>query len=134
MTEKTVIKSSKEVKNIHTKPLFNGETTAQEVHVKEGWRRRCGQCGNAPVIRIKTFMPLGDFVRLNPQLAADLKSLGKTPPIIKMKYGPMTPHGTEFACMYHKQELEARAAKLPSFVLVEIDEGPGPTEPIVAVQ
>lgn len=121
---------------IHRTKLFNGQKTAEEIHRQFGIRRRCEICGGPPVIRVKLMMLAKDAERLSPEWCAAIAATnpdGPFIPTIPTTYGPMVRFSDAVACMHHRKELESAAAKAPSFVLVEIDRGPGADNPIVQV-
>lgn len=123
---------------IHTTKLFGGIATAQEVHAKHGFRQPCTApgCKNLPVIQIKMFMLHDEFVQRQPQLAtmiAMTNESGRYVPAVPTTFGPMVMFSKVCACKAHQRELEKEAAKAPSYVLCEIDRGPGADKPQVQV-
>jgi hypothetical protein len=121
---------------IHRSKLFGGVKTAQEVHAQLGMRTRCLKCGGPPAIKVKMFMLHDEFVKRDPMLAASIAKSNPGGPYIpttKTTFGPMVLFSTATACRIHQKELELVAAKAPSYVLVEIDRGPGADKPIVQV-
>lgn len=123
---------------IHRSKLFGGVATAQEVHAKYGFRQACQAtgCGATPVIQIKMFMLHDEFVQRNPQMATMIAMSnpgGKYIPCTPTTFGPMVRFSTVAACRTHQKDAEMAAAKAPSYVLVEIDRGPGADKPIVQV-
>lgn len=123
---------------IHRQKLFGGVATAQEVHAKYGFRQPCGapRCPNLPVIQIKMLMLHDEFVQRQPQLAtmiAMTNEAGRYVPAVPTTFGPMVMFSKVTACRVHQKELEKEAAKAPSYVLVEIDRGPGADKPTVQV-
>lgn len=110
--------------------------TAAEVHAKLAWRGRCLKCGGPPVIQVKMFMHHDEFVSRAPMLAASIaatNSNGPYVPAVDTTFGPMVMYAKVLACKAHQKELEQTAAKAPSYVLVEIDRGPGADKPVVSV-
>jgi len=123
---------------IHRSKLFGGLATAQEVHAKLGFRQPCAApgCEATPVIQIKMFMLYDEFVARQPQLAAMIamtNEAGRYVPAVPTTFGPMVMFSKVAACRSHQRELEKEAAKAPSYVLVEIDRGPGADKPQVQV-
>lgn len=123
---------------VHRSKLFGGVTTAQEVHAREALRGKCTieKCPNLPVIQIKCLMLAADFVKQAPTMAAAIAASnpdGPFVPTIPTTFGPMVKFSTVNACRTHQKEAETAAAKAPSWVLVEIDRGPGADRPIVQV-
>lgn len=121
---------------IHRSKLFGGVTTAEEVHAKTALKGKCAipGCGNLPVIQIKCFMTMADFVKQAPTFAAALAASnpdGPFIPTVPMTFGPMVRFSTTNACRSHQKEAEKTAAKAPSWVLIEIDRGPGADKPVV---
>ena len=121
---------------VHRTKLFGGRRTAAEVHAQHGFRRRCEKCGGPPSIQIKMFMLHDEFVKRAPLLAAEIaasNASGPYVPAVETKFGNMVMYAKVTACRMHAKELEHMAAKAPSYVMVEIDRGPGPENPIVQV-
>ena len=121
---------------IHRSKLFGGVKTAQEVHQQYGFRAKCSKCGGPPVIQVKMFMHHDEFVKRDPLLAAEIarsNPAGPYVPTVQTTFGPFVKYATVTACKAHQKELEVEAAKAPSWVLVEIDRGPGSDKASVQV-
>lgn len=123
---------------IHRSKLFGGVTTAAEVHARHGIRQPCqaDRCKNLPVIQIRMLMAHDEFVKRNPQLAtmiAMTNESGPYIPAIPTTFGPMVMFSKVAACRTHQKDLERAAAKAPSYILCEIDRGPGADKPVVQV-
>lgn len=127
---------------IHRKKLFKGRMTSEEVHWSAG-ARRC-MCGAPPVIKVRMLALTKDIKKQSPEYWAAIVSdcmqrNGTRPdgtvnvPTVATKYGAMICFSQEVACIHHRKELELAAASAPSWVLVEIDRGPGADNPIVQV-
>jgi len=128
--------SGKKQTIIHRTHLFGGVKTAQEIHAQHGFRERCLKCKGPPSVQIRMFMEHDEFVQRAPEMAAAIAMSnpdGNTIPCVPMTFGPMVKYATVTACRAHQKELELMAAKAPSFVLVEIDYGPGATKPVIQV-
>lgn len=129
---------------IHRSKLFNGQKTAQEVHREYGMRGRCNLCDGPPVILVRMMATIAEIKRQSPEYwaaicasAAQNGSMDKhgniRVPYIATTYGKMVRFSQVYACMHHQKELEVTAARAPSWVLVEIDRGPGADRPLVSV-
>lgn len=123
---------------IHRSKLFGGVLTAQEVHARWGMRGPCGQpgCSHMPVVQVRLFMLHDEFVRRSPQMATMIAMSNPDGPFIPCSpttFGPMVRFSTVNACRLHQRELEREAAKAPSYVLVEVDHGPGADKPMAQV-
>lgn len=123
---------------IHRSKLFGGVASAQEVHAKFGFRQPCqaSGCRATPVIQVKMFMLHNEFCARNPRLAAMIamtNEAGRYVPAVPTTFGPMVMFSKVAACRGHQKELEREAAKAPSYVLVEIDRGPGSDKASVQV-
>lgn len=121
---------------IHRSKLFGGVKTAQEVHAEHGFRERCLKCKGPPVIQIRMFMHHDEFVKRAPVLAMQIAYSNPDGPYIPCTpttFGPFVKYATVTACRVHQKEAELTAAKAPSYVLVEIDRGPGAERPVVQV-
>lgn len=123
---------------IHRSKLFGGLATAEEVHARLGFRQPCQApgCRSLPVIGVKMFMLHDEFVERSPQMATMIAMSNPDGPYIPCaptKFGPMVMFSKVCACREHQRDLELAAAKAPSYVLVEIDRGPGADKPVVQV-
>lgn len=123
---------------IHRSKLFGDITTAQEIHAKHGFRQPCVApgCTSLPVIQIKMFMLHDEFISRQPQLAAMIamtNESGPYVPAVPTTFGPMVMFSKVAACRTHQRDLERVAVKAPSYVLCEIDRGPGADKPVVQV-
>jgi hypothetical protein len=123
---------------IHRSKLFGGVVTAAEVHARHGFRQPCAiqGCSNLPVIAIKMLMLHDEFVKQSPLLAAEIARTnpsGPYIPCIDTTFGKMVMVSKTCACRTHQADAEKAAAKAPSWVLVEIDRGPGADKPVVQV-
>ncbi len=129
---------------IHRSKLFKGKRTAQEVHSQFGWRKRCTLCGGPPTIKVRLMMTIADIkAKSMPYWVALCQAAiedGQVDPqgnakvtFIPTTYGKMICFSENLACSHHQRDLERTAAKAPSYVLVEIDRGPGADNPIVQV-
>lgn len=123
---------------IHRSKLFGGLTTAAEVHSRQGFRQPCEApgCKNLPVIQVRMLMLHDEFLKRSPQMAAGIAASnpdGPFVPTIPTTFGPMVMYSKVCACRTHQKELELSAAKAPSWILVEIDRGPGSEKAQVAV-
>lgn len=124
---------SKKPKNIHRRKLFDGQKTAEEVHW-EAWPGIKCPCGLPPAVRCVSFASVGDLLEKDPIRArAMAQANGGALPMVQLTYGVFTKIGEMFACSICKPALEKVAAKLPSWVLVEWDRGPGPDRPVFQV-
>ncbi len=127
---------SKKQKIIRRTQLFGGVKTAQEIHAEHGFRERCLKCKGPPSIQIRMFMLVDDFVKRAPEMAAAIAASnpdGNSIPCVPMTFGNMVKYATVTACRHHQKELEVLAAKAPSYVLVELDYGPGAPKPVIQV-
>lgn len=121
---------------IHRTRLFGGVKTAQEIHAEYGWRQRCEKCGAPPAVQVRMFMEHDEFVQRSPEMAAAIaitNPKGNYIPCVPMTFGNMVRFSTVTACKAHQKELEQMAAKAPSYVLVEVDYGPGADKPFIQV-
>lgn len=126
---------------IHRTQLFGGTTTAEEVHRSLAFPvdAFC-KCGSRKLaIRARTFMPHVDLVQHHGEMAMLIASRnGGRIPVANME-GPggdvvkMVRIGDAYACDMCKAALQRAAAKMPSYVYVHWDFGPGPEKPIVQV-
>lgn len=121
---------------IHRTKLFGGLTTAEELNSREGFGGKCTieGCPNLPVIQIKMFMLRSEFMERAPDLAAAIAATNPDGPYIPatpMTFGDMVMFSKANACKVHQTDAEKTAAKAPSWVLVEINRGPGADKPQV---
>lgn len=126
--------------NIHRRKLFGGRMTAEEAHAKMAFPpgARCEGCkAPHPTIRIITMCSVADakahiplFQTAPPQFIVQrmvmLKgSDGRPDPFVRI--------GVAYSCRSCEKDVSKVAAKLPSWVLVEFNRGPGPDKPMVQV-
>lgn len=121
----------------HRTKLFGGRESAQDVHRKHAWAGgRCYRCNDGNVVIQLSYhqAPL-DLVRHEPKITAQLIELSDNGqlPIWTSRYGPMVLYWVEYACPTHQKEVERDAARLPSYVMVEIDRGVGADKTVVSV-
>lgn len=116
-------------KLIHTTKLFGGRETAAEVHRKYAWTGGKCLCGDADVvIQIDCYATPKDLIenlRAEPLMRLLSQTENGQLPTFPTKYGPMTLFSKTWACETHRPTVEREAARLPSWVMVEIDRGPG---------
>ncbi len=121
----------------HRTKLFGGVRTAEEVHAIQGIRQPCQGpgCKNLPVVQAKMFMLHDEFIERCPQMAVAIAISNpdgsRSIPCVPMTFGPMVMFSKVAACRTHQRELEVTAARAPSWVLVEINHGPGADKPQV---
>lgn len=119
---------------LHRSKLFNGQS-AEDVHRSHfPGNARC-KCGSRQVVvQARSFIPVADLIRDNPQLAMQLaaQNMGQLP-VVDFRHGKHVRIGSVFACRDCKTDLERALARAPSYVVVEIDRGPGPDAPVVQV-
>ncbi len=129
---------------IHRSKLFKGKRTAEEVHREFGMRGRCELCGGPPAIMVRMMMTIADIKATSKAywfaICQSLVENGQVDPqgnpkvpYIETIYGKMIRFSTVRACRFHQKQLELDAARAPSYVLVEIDRGPGADNPLVQV-
>ena len=118
-------------KNHHRKTLFKGNRTAEEVHQRYAFPKgaKC-PCGRQPLIRFITMAAFKDATQHYPELLSytpdqimkilvTLKGVdGKPMSCIRL--------GIAYSCKQCGPIAEREAAKLPSWMLVEIHRGPTP--------
>lgn len=129
---------------VHRSKFFKGRKTAEEVHREFGMRMRCAICDGPPVIMVRMLALIADIKKHSPEywatICASAAQNGRIDdqgnvkvPYIETTYGKMIRFSSAAACAHHRKELEQTAAKAPSWVLVEIDRGPGADKPMVQV-
>lgn len=121
--------SDKKPQVIHRKRLFNGRT-AEEVHT-EVTGQRCSGCGAPAPVAVRVYAPLGEVAV--DYLAALSVQFDGSVPVVETKHGKFVRVAQAFACARCTPALERTAAKHPSSWFVDIDRGPGPERPTVAV-
>jgi hypothetical protein len=108
------------------KKFMNGKMTPMEAHRRFAWGNKpCTTCGGAPVIRLKTFMKADDFTSVvEPGIMTMIAAAcdGRLP-TVPTKFGPIVRIGDAYACRACQKDAEVAAARLPEYVIVEIDRG-----------
>lgn len=117
---------------------MDGKITPNELHRTLAWpaHARC-VCGSARVvIQAKTFYPLEEFNKINPELVGTILMTERAATLsqlfVEFTSGVHVRISTTYACEQHKRDLEIAAAKGPSWALVEFDRGVGEDKPIIA--
>jgi len=111
----------------HMKRFAEGKESPLDMHRRYAWGGKpCTTCGGAPVIRIKTFMKADDFTStVEPGVMAMIAAAcGGKLPTVPTKFGPIVRIGDAYACRACQKDAEIAAARLPEFVIVELDRGP----------
>jgi hypothetical protein len=136
-------RASRKAETIHRRKLFDGKTTADELHREHAFPHDayCGSCGSRKIaVRARTFAPMDWVLANSPQWAMmeASKHNGQLPVVpIKGAGGSTLKYvriGDAYACDLCKKQLEVEAAKGPSFVIVHFDHGPGPEKTVVQVK
>ena len=125
---------------IHRKKLFDGQMTAQEVHRSIALRGRKCPCGLPAAVRGLSFAPLKDLMDKDPMRVNYLaQQNGGQVPMLQIKTGKgddtaatFVKLGECYSCDICRPALEKTMAKLPSWVLVDFDEGPAKEKIIVS--
>ena len=117
----------------HTKKLFGGRKTAEEVHQQYAFPigAKCAGCGCRPLTRAIVMMEIKEALK-NPAVAliaqASAEALFKQIVQIKNSEGKPTPYfrcAVVYACKACTPQMEKQLAKAPSHAIVEINRGPG---------
>ena len=124
---------------IHSKRLFDGKETAEEVHAQGlvAAGAACDVCGRPPVATFRAQALLADLQQYSPQWVAAIASTnpeGPYVPTFASIYGPMVTISTAHSCRMCLPAASKLAAKHPSWIHVEIDYGPGPDRPMVGAR
>jgi len=120
----------------HLTKFMQGRMTPDEAHRAYGIRKKCNSCGRPAAIRIKVLVALDELTKRQPEFVAHIAATnpdGPYVPTVPTKYGPMVKISDIGACDNCKRDAERAAAKGPSWVIVEIDRGPGDVKPSVQV-
>jgi len=120
---------------IHSKKLFDGRFTAEELHRTLAWgAATCNGCGSSKLaIRIQIFIRLID---MNPheRSTAELGiALREIKPVTFPDGNKAILYSRIHACDLCKPAAERAAAKAPSYSIVDISRGPGPDNALVSV-
>lgn len=114
----------------HVRKFMGGRRTPQEVH--QAWafppHATCYACSRRPLVRAITMAQVDDAKRKWPEIAKlTLRALMDRIVMIKGADGQGVPYvriGIAYACAECRSTMEKTLAKLPSWVLVEINAGP----------
>lgn len=117
--------------NIHRRRFMGGAETPQEVHRKVVYAGKKCPCGLPPASRAITFAPVSELRARDPERIIWLaQQNGGQVPVVEMNTGTSVQKfirlGEVFACDICKPALAKAMAQLPSWVLVDWDEGPDP--------
>src|SRR5690349_3494248 len=119
-------------KKIHTKKLFSGES-AEDVHQRlafpVGAACQGGNCRSRPTVGAITYAPYKEASEHYPEIAAmDANVVAHL--LIRLRIDaerrgvPCVRLGKTYSCAFHRKDFERALAKLPSWILVEFQEGP----------
>lgn len=119
---------------IHTKKLFDGRYTAEELNAKLAWgAHKCNGCGGPPAIRISIYVALTD-IELNARLAIMFEIEQGRINTVPLSDGPGIRVSFIHACKNCQATAERAAARgAPSYAVVDIQRGPGPDAPMIQV-
>lgn len=117
-------------KVIHTKKLFAGET-AEEVHQRLAFPvgAHCQTCQAKPVMGAITYAAFKDARERYPEIAA-LSEQAVALLLVRLAIDaerrgvPCIRLGRSYSCAFHRKDFERALAKLPSWILVELQTGP----------
>lgn len=115
---------------VHKKKLFGGRATAEEVHSQHAFPHdaQCTGCKTRAVItRILVLCPLDELKKRDPlmgelMLVDPLKFQSL---LVQTKHGPHIKLSTVYACSRCTPAAEKVAAKAPSWMIIDINRGPG---------
>jgi len=101
--------------------------TAEQLHYELA-SKPCTVCRKPGKIRIRTLAQLAEVIKQAPEIvaAAAAGCEGGMVPTIPTKYGPMVCLTEVWACERCQKDAEKASAKHPSWVIVEVNYGPGP--------
>jgi DNA-directed RNA polymerase subunit RPC12/RpoP len=123
-------------RNRNVKQFQGGRTTPREYHQAHAFPpyAKCQGCGARPMIRAITMMPWDDFLKADgaklvvDQLAHKLPELVAQNVVqLKGPDGLPRPHvrlGVAYSCERCQRDFERALAKLPSYVVVDLNRGP----------
>ena len=130
----------REERRLHRTKLFGGKESAEELHSRLGFRRRCDACNGPGRIRIRSFILVDELLEHAPELAAAIMESNPDGPFIPSfdtKHGKLCKIGDVVACAQCQAGAERAAAHPPStpglHPIVEIDRGPGKDVIVVGV-
>lgn len=119
---------------LHVRKFQGGRISVQDYHANLafGPHARCNGCGARPTVRAITLAPYDEAMRRGlvppgPEASAAILAASC---MIKGADGNPVPHvrlGKAFSCPLCRPAFERQLAKLPSWVVVDINRGPDPT-------
>lgn len=117
-------------KVIHTKKLFEGES-AEDVHQRLAFPTgaHCQTCQAKPVMGAITYAPFREARERYPEIAA-LNEQAVALLLVRLAIDserrgvPCIRLGRSYSCAFHRKDFERALAKLPSWILVELQAGP----------
>ncbi len=122
-------------KIVHVDKFMQGTMTPNEVHRKYAYGTHKCECGLPPAGRILSFASVVDMTRDEERRARlqdlTMRNEGRVP-MVKFTYGDFVKLGETFFCDLCQSTAEKAAARLPDWVLTEIDRGPDPHNSVSA--
>lgn len=120
----------------HTKKLFGGRTTAEDLHSQYAIRSKCRYCGAPGNYRVRLLAAVEELLIRNPAWCATVAAMNPNGPFVPSfdtKYGKMTCFSDMAFCKSCRPRVEKEAAQMTmkrSWIYVDFDWGPGPDKVI----
>lgn len=110
---------------LHRTQFAGGRETPEEMHRRVAWNSAKCLCGGPAVVRVRVFAEADYLVQRKPEFIMALAARnGGNIPMANFKHGKFVRVSEAFACSNDKATALKSAAHHPSWMFVEIDEGP----------
>ena len=115
-------------KNIHIEKFMGGRMTPRDVHAQLAFPfgSKCKYCSNPPAAKLTSFAEEAEMLKRDPNLKIHAKTEPDKYSQMRVKFQPgwFLRINCVYACRNCLPGAEKAAAKLPSWVYVDIDRGP----------
>jgi len=115
-------------KNIHIEKFMGGRMTPRDVHAQLAFPfgSKCKYCSNPPAAKLTSFAEEAEMLKRDPALKIHAKAEPDKYSQMRVKFKPgwFLRINSVYACRSCLPGAEKAAAKLPSWVYVDIDRGP----------
>ncbi len=123
-----IMSTREQRRNIHTKKFMGGRMSPRELHAKLAFPAgsKCHYCGKPPIAKLTSFAEEDEMLKRDPNLKIHKMTEPNRYAQMRAKFKPgwFLRINTVYSCPDCLPGAEKAAAKLPSWIFVDIDRGP----------